>query len=215
MKKFFLSVLLMTATWAVSAQDIRLNGYAMYVFDDGFNVYNDANSYYYGKLKGGLQVGGGVEFMPNPMYGVEVLYLYKKTDAPATFKFGTLTTEKNETFDVEHHWIMLSGNSHRASADGRKEFGGGLMLGALISNVDQPSTGNSASNTTFAWGFKLGGDFWLSEKVAIKLQTHLLSSARATGGEVYYGYWGPVAVPGYSTLWQFALGGGLAFKLGK
>jgi hypothetical protein len=42
----------------------------------------------------------------------------------------------------------------------------------------------------------------------------LLSSARATGGEVYYGYWGPVAVPGYSTLWQFALGGGLAFKLG-
>jgi hypothetical protein len=215
MKKFLLSLLLITAAWTVSAQEVRLNGYISYVFDDGFNVYNDANSYYHGKLKGGAQFGGGIEYMANPMYGVELLYLYKKSEAPATFKFGTLTTEKNESFNVEHHWIMLAGNSHVASHNHKMEGGGGLMLGMLISNVDQPSTGSSASNNTFAWGFKLGGNYWVSEKVAIKFQTHLLSSARATGGDVYYGYWGPVAVPGYSTLWQFALGGGLCFRLGK
>ena len=87
MKKFLLSLLLITAAWSISAQEVRLNGYISYVFDDGFNVYNDANSYYYGKLKGGAQFGGGIEYMANPMYGVELLYLYKKSEAPATFKF--------------------------------------------------------------------------------------------------------------------------------
>ena len=214
MKKLLLPALLIAAVLSTSAQGVQLNLYTAYVFDDGFNVYNDANSYYHGKLKGGLQLGAGLEYMASPMYGVELVYLYKKSDAPATFKAGTLTTEKTETFDVTHSWIMLSGNSHMMNHNKKAEGTGGIMLGMLISNVDEPTTGKSASNTTFAWGFKLGGDIWVSDKLAIKLQTQILSSARATGGEIYYGYWGPVAVPGYSTLWQFGLGGGLVFKFG-
>jgi hypothetical protein len=88
----------------------------------------------------------------------------------------------------------------------------GLMLGALMSDVSSPE--KSANSTNFAWGFKLGGDIWLSDKIALKLQTQILSASKAVGGTVYYGYWGPVAVPGYVTLWQFGLGGGLVFKFG-
>jgi hypothetical protein len=101
--------------------------------------------------------------------------------------------------------------SHNQKVEGT----GGIMLGALISDVNSPSTGKSANNTTFAWGAKLGADIWASPKVALRLQTQILSSARATGGSVYYGYWGPYAIPTYVSLWQFSLGGGLVFRLGK
>lgn len=215
MKKIILPLVLLVAVMSTSAQDFRLNAYVGYAFDDGFNVYNGANEYYNGKVKGGLQVGGGIEYLAAPQYGVELLYLYKKSDAPATFKLGNLTAEKKETFEVTHNWIMLSGNSHMRNHNSKVEGTGGIMLGMLISDVNSPSTGKSASNTTFAWGAKLGGDIWASDKVALKLQAQILSSTRATGGTIYYGYWGPVAVPGYVALWQFTLGGGLVFRLGK
>ncbi len=43
------------------AQHTRLNGYAVYVFDDKFDSYYDNNNYYEGKFKGGLQWGVGLE----------------------------------------------------------------------------------------------------------------------------------------------------------
>jgi hypothetical protein len=212
MKKIFLPLLLAVAFSTASGQGLRLNGYVAYVFDDGFNVYNGASEYYSGKIKGGVQYGAGLEYMANPMYGVELLWLYKKSDVPTTFKLGNLTTERKDTFQVTHNWIMLSGNSHVMKANKKLEGIAGLMLGALMSDVSSPE--KSANSTNFAWGFKLGGDIWLSDKIALKLQTQILSASKAVGGTVYYGYWGPVAVPGYVTLWQFGLGGGLVFKFG-
>ena len=89
------------------------------------------------------------------------------------------------------------------------------MAGVLITMFESPSTGNTRNNTNFAWGGRLGTNVWLSEKIALKLQAMILSAVNATGGEVYYGYWGPVTYPTYSVLWQFSLGGGLTFRLGK
>jgi hypothetical protein len=214
MKKFLLPLLMITAVLSTSAQGVQLNLYTAYTFDDGFDVYNDANTYAKGKLTGGLQVGAGLEYMANPLYGVELLYMYRKAEAPAKYKVGTLTQEQSSTFDVTHSWVMLAGNSHMKNPNKKIEGTGGFMLGMLISNVDQQNSDNSGSSTTFAWGLKFGGDIWISDKVAIKLQTQLLASSRAMGGDIYYGYWGPVAVPTYSTLWQYSLGGGLVFRFG-
>ena len=215
MKKITLSVLLIASAILTNAQDIRLNIYSSYVFDDGFDAYNDPNSYYNGKLKAGVQWGAGIEYLADPKYGVELLYFYKKSEAPSRFKFGTLSAEKNETFDVTQHYILISGNSHVHGHNEKVSGYGGLMLGMVISDVTAPSTGNSSSSSNFAWGGRLGCDIWATHKIAIKLQAQVLSATRASGGDLYYGYWGPVAVPDYSTLWQFGLGGGLAFRLGK
>ena len=216
MKKIFFPLLLVVATFfGASAQGLRLNLYANYTFDDGFDVYNSANDYYKGTIKGGMQVGGGLEYLAEPHYGVELLYLYKKSDAPSTFKVGNLTAAKSETFEVTHNWVMLSMNSHMRNPSKKVEGTAGLMLGMLISDVNSPSANRSESNTHFAWGFKLAGDIWISEKIAIKLQTHILSASKATGGDVYYGYWGPVGVTTYTTLWQYSLGGGLVYNFGK
>jgi hypothetical protein len=215
MKKIFLFLLLVPAVMAANAQHARLNLYSSYVFEDGFDAYNDANNYYSGRINAGLQLGAGIEYLADPTYGVELLYFYKKSDAPSHFKLGTLTTEKSETFDVTQHFIMLAANSHVHSGNQKIEGVGSLMLGMLINDVTAPSTGNSTNHSNFAWGGRLGMDYWLSAKLGIRLQAQILSATRASGGDVYYGYWGPVAVPDYTTLWQFGLGGGLTFKLGK
>src|SRR5688572_9645300 len=69
-----------------SESKVRLNGYGNYVFDDGFDVVYDANSYYHGKINAGAMWGGGIEFMTRPYYGVELLYLNRSATAPADFK---------------------------------------------------------------------------------------------------------------------------------
>lgn len=215
MKKSLLSLLMLTAVIVVSAQQVKLNLYSSYVFDDGFNFYNSASDYYSGKLEAGVQWGAGIEYSADPMYGGELSYFYKNSKAPSNFKFGTLTQERQETFDVTQHYIMLGFNSHLANQSKKVEGYFGLLIGWVITDVTSPSTNNSASNSNLAWGGKLGTDIWISPKVGIKLQSQILSATRAYGGDIYYGYWGPVTVPDYSTMWQFGLGGGLTFRLGK
>ena len=110
---------------------------------------------------------------------------------------------------------MLAGNGLKSGPTGKVEGVGSLMAGVLISDVKAPSNGQSGSNTTFAWGGRLGATIWASSRIGIKLQTQILSSSKATGGDLYFSYYGPVVLSTYTTLWQFSLGGGLAFKLGK
>ena len=215
MKKVLILVSVLTIAAVTNAQNIRLNFYSAYVFDDGFDDYVSTNNYYSGKIKGGYQIGGGIQYLASPDYGVELLYLHKNTKAPSSFRLGNLTTEKHEEFDVRLQYIMLSGDRHVRPPGGKVEAYGGMMAGILINKVESPSNGSSASNTNFAWGGRLGANIWATEKIGIKLQALILSAIRASGGELYYSWWGPVTVPDYSVLWQFGLGGGLTFRLGK
>ena len=214
MKKFILIPVFIFITVSASSQaKVRLNAYGSYVFDDGFDVTYDVNTYYYGKVSGGAQLGGGIEFMTNPYSSAELLYLNRSTTAPTNFKSGLQNGAKQETFDLDLHYIMLAGNGYKSS--GKVEGYGGFMLGALISDVKSPSLNKSGSHTSFAWGGRLGTNIWASSKFGIKLQAQILASSNATGGELYFSYYGPVVLETYSTLWQFSLGGGLTFKLGK
>lgn len=192
--------------------NIRLNLYAAYVFDDGFDVYNEPSNYYNGKIKGGLKWGGGLEFLPHEDFSIELLYLNKSSDVPSTFKFGLTEPTRNETFELSQNYILLGFNRLQRSSSGKIEGFGGLMAGVLISDVESPSTGKSGSNTDFTWGGKLGVTLWASEKIGIKLQTQVLTASKVTGGDTFYSYWGPVYLNEYSSMWQFGLGGGLTFR---
>ena len=214
MKKTLFVLLLVAAGTQAFSQKARLNAYGGYVFDDGYGYYLDGNTYYNGTIKGGAQWGGGLEFMANPSYGVELLYMNHAADAPTTFKSGIGNAERRETFDLSLNYAMVSFNRYQAASD-KVEGYGGLMLGALFSSLDVPSTGNSSSRTSFAWGAKLGTNIWASPKVGIKLQALFIGATSATGGDYYFSYYGPVYLTTYSSLYQFSLGGGLVFKLGK
>ena len=204
-------VLFIVSTSITSAQ-VRLNFYGSYVFDDGFEVYGDAANYYNGKVKGGFQWGAGAQYVIAPNASAELLYINHSTTAPTTFKFGT-NNLKTEDFNVNLNYIMLSGDG--LYTRGKAEGYAGLMAGVLLSDVSAPSVGKSSSNTDFAWGGRIGTTIWTSSRLGIKLQALLLSSAKATGGETYFSWYGPIYLSTYSTLWQFSLGGGLTYRLGN
>ena len=215
MKKVMFLALSMTIAFVTFGQKgVRLNFYSAYVFDDGFDVVNDANTYYNGTVKGGVQWGGGLEYLFNSQSSAEILYLHRSTTVPAHFKFGA-GAEKTENFDLKHDFIMLSGDGHFAKHGSKAEGYAGLMAGVLISHLEAPSLGKSSSNTNFAWGGRLGGNIWFSPKLGLKLQAQILSASRATGGDYYWSWYGPIYLTTYSTLWQFSLGGGLSLKMGK
>jgi len=214
MKKIFLLLVSAATMTTMMGQHARLNFYGAYTFDDGFDVVNDANTFYNGTVKGGVQWGAGLQYMFNKQSSAEILWLHRTTTVPANFKFGSNTQLRSETFDLKHDFIMLSGDGHFGNG-GKAEGYAGVMAGVLISNLEAPSLGKSSSNTNFAWGGRVGTNIWFSPKLGLKLQALILSASRATGGDYYWSWYGPIYLTEYSTLWQFSLGGGLTFKLGK
>ena len=83
-----------------------------------------------------------------------------------------------------------------------------------IFNVENPDNGKTGNATKFAWGIKAGVNIWLSDKIGLKLQGGLLSAVQSVGGGLYFGTGGAGAgVSGYSTFYQWTLGGGLIFDL--
>ena len=200
---------------AMSQKSTRLNGYAVYVFDDQFDSYYSNSDYYNGKFKGGLQWGVGLEFLPTPMNGIELIYLNQQTTAPTSYWAPGQIAERHTNFDVGFNWAMLGFNRYMRKPGSKVEGFGGGMIGAAFINVENPDNGSDNSATKFAWGLKLGANIWASEKVAIKLQGQLMSAVQGAGGGLYFGTGGGgVGVSTYSSMLQFGLGGGLTFALG-
>ena len=214
--KTILSVLLLCCFIpAMSQKTTRLNGYAVYVFDDQFDSYYSKSDYYEGKIKGGLQWGVGLEFLPTPMNGIELIYLNHQTTAPTDYWAPGQLAERHTNFDVSLNWAMLGFNRYMRKPGSQVEGFGGAMLGAAFINADNPDNGNENSATKFAWGLKFGANIWASEKVAIKLQGQLMSAVQSAGGGLYFGTGGTGAgVSTYSSMYQFGLGGGIVFSLG-
>lgn len=217
MKKLFLAfALVIGGATAACAQDIRLNGYAGYVFDDRVDSYYSNSAYYDGTIKGGFRWGVGLEYMIQPVQGIELMYLRQDTKAPTTYLTSTILIPKYAEFDVAVNWIMLGTNRYMRKPGGKAEGFFGGNLGVAIINVDNPTDNYSNTATKFAWGIKGGVNIWASPKLAIKLQADLMSAVQAVGGGLYFGTGGAGAgLSSYSSMLQFGLGGGLTFALGK
>ena len=213
MKKLFIAFLtIIISASAAQSQGFRLNGYALYTFDDKVDSYYSNTQYFDGKIKGGLTWGVGAEFLIKRDYGIELSYYRMDTEAPTTFYNNGI---KSANLDVALNWIMLGGVRYLRLQNPKVEPYGGLMLGVGIVDTKNPNTGNSDGATKFAWGLKGGVNIWASERIGIKLQTNLMSMTQAIGGGLYFGTGGAGAgVSSYSSLLQFSLGGGLTIKLG-
>ena len=212
MKKLLLAFILLAGTYVfVQAQgpEIRLHGYALYAFDDNsVDSYYSASSYFYGSIKGGFQYGGGLEVMPYPEAGVELSYLRLDSKAPMEyFDDGIVYT----TFDLAQNWVLLSFNKYLPVNEKIEPYLA-PQIGMNILNVTNPDNGDSGNVTKLAWGIKGGVNIFANEKVGFKLQMSLLSTVQAVGGGLYFGTGGAGAgVTGYSSYYQFNIGGGLVF----
>jgi len=213
MKKLLTIALLLTGSYlfAQTGASVRLNGYALYAFDDNnVDSYYSDTDYFDGKFEGGFQYGGGLEVLPAPAIGVEISYLRLDSKAPMEYyNDGIQYTD----FDLAQNWLFLGFNKYLPVNPKLEPFAG-IQLGMDILNVENPDNGNTGSATKFAWGIKAGAHVWVNEKVGLKLQLGLMSAVQAMGGGVYFGTGGAGAgISGFSTYYQFNLGGGLVFKL--
>ncbi|WP_435133501.1 hypothetical protein [Formosa sp. A9] len=216
MKKIYISLALITLIGSFSwAQNFNINLYGSYAFADSFDSYYDYNNYYDGKIEDGFQWGAGLEYMTNHNTGIELMYLRHDTNAPTYYlDQGFFVNERFTNFDLGINYILLGGNRYFRASGSPLEGFGGLSAGMVIANIDNPDNGNSETTTKFAWGAKLGGIYWLSDKLGIKAQAQLLSAVQAMGGGFYFSGYGPSAgLSSYSTIYQFSLGGGLVFKM--
>jgi hypothetical protein len=215
MKKLLAIILFLSGSYvfAQNSPSIRLNGYVNYAFDDNHvDSYYSNTSYFEGSIKGGLLYGGGLEVMLQEAYGLEFTYLRLDSKAPLEYYYNGV---EFTNFDLATNYIMVGGNRYM-QMNPKVEPYGGMMLGMAIFNIENPDNGNSTSATKFAWGIKAGLNIWASEKVGIKMQASLLSAVQAVGGSVYFGTGGAGAgVSGFSTFYQFVLGGGLVINLAK
>ncbi len=223
MKRLLLALAIFMAVGA-KAQNMRLNGYASYAFDDRVESYYSNTSYFEGKIKGGLLWGGGLEFMVHPQYGIEISYLRMDTKAPMTYYSNQVGNSgvKNTEFDLGISYALIGGMRYQSPKPG-VELYGGLQLGAAFIKATKPATtgiGASAevsdNATKFAWGLRGGANIFPNDgKVGLKLQIGLLSAVQGAGGSLYFGTGGAGAgISTYSTFLQFTTGGGLVFKLG-
>ena len=212
--KLFLMASAMLISVAAMSQNLRLNVHTQYVFDDGIDSYYDNNNYYNGTINGGFQWGLGLEYFPHPAKGIELSYLRQDTKAPMTYLNGGGTV-KNDVLDLGISWLMIGGNNYFRKPGSKAEGYAGFSLGAAFLNAENTRTQASNSATKFAWGIKIGGNIWASERIALKLQAQLYSAVQGAGGGLYFGTGGAGAgVSTYSSMYQFGLGGGLAFALG-
>jgi opacity protein-like surface antigen len=212
MKKIILSFVLFAGiTGMAFAQNIRMNGYAAYVFDDKVDSYYDPNNYYNGRIDGGFQWGAGLEYMVSHSKGIEIKYLRRDCTAPMEYYKNGI---QHKTFDVAMNYILIGGSNYFQTG-GKVEPYAGASIGMNIISLKNTSSGSDNTATKFAWGLKLGTNIWATDKVGIKLQADLLSVVQSAGGSFYFGTGGSGAgLSAYSTVYQWVLGGGLTFKLG-
>ncbi len=212
MKKLILLVGLTFGIWATGiAQEIRLNGYSGYVFDDQFETFNSDVSFFSGTIRGGYQWGVGVEFLPSDYYGLELIYYRQDTEVPVNYYDRFLVSR---SLDASINYVMVGGIRYAGTDRVQAYFS--PMAGLVIYDNKDPQLNEPNSNTKFAWGAKLGGNIWVTDNIGLKIQTQLVSAVQAIGGSFYVSTDGSgVGVNSFSTLWQFTIGGGITYRFSR
>jgi len=223
-KNYIILIVGMLFSFQLTAQndnesEIRLSLYGMYTFEDSFDSYYDFGNYYQGVIQDGMLYGLGFEFEVRKDVFLELSYLREITSAPTQYYNGGVFA-KYADIDLKINYLMLGGN-HSFSKPGSKVEGfGGFSLGMAIVDLDNndgnPNNYINQRVTKFAWGMKGGAIIWATPKLGVKLQAQFLSVAQSVGGGYYFGTGGSgVGVSSYSSIYQFSLGGGLVYSVGK
>jgi hypothetical protein len=194
----------------------RLNLYGGYGFEDNIEAVTDNARYFNVDINGTAFYGGGIEYVLQRNYGIELLYMREDSDVDVNYTSGYNNSDTGYTPGVGINFIYLSGNGYTPVSKAVELFGS-VMIGMVISeNKDPLPSATETSSTVFGYGFRAGANIWASNTVGIKLMGQLVSGAQSFGSGFYVGTGGVSAgVNPESSMLQFGLGGGLTFKFGS
>lgn len=197
-------------------QKIRISSYGSYVLDGMYHIYYPDGDFYGGTINHGSQLGLGAEYMVTPNYGVELNCLKRYT---------TISPEEAANGNpgitaLEFNYVLLGLNAYPQSNVGRLQAYGGVSTGVVMQTSFNMVniTNYPAKNviTKFAWAARLGGIFWCSNQVGVKLQTQWLSSLQFQNAAVNFDVHRLNGVVAESSIAnQLEFGGGLIVKIGK
>lgn len=201
-----LAVLLLLVTFSLrsTAQELRLNGYSAYAFNDNLYYANtDAT------LKGGFLYGAGLEYKLGPLYGAELMY--QRLDSKLPIRYTDRSGTQIATFDYNLNYIMFASNNYLPF--GRIEPYGSLLLGLAVLDIKSPLVDPM---TKFTWGLRIGTNIALTPKVFLKLQAQYMSVVESVSSSLNFSFSGiSPGINTHSSINQFNLGGGLVFNLSK
>ena len=174
------------------------------------------NDFYggYGRVAGGLNLGGAVNFNVNRNFGFELLYNHQSTSS-GLYNYGYDGGGKIIGGDLNQDYIMggfvFSGTIPNSTV---RPFVG-ILLGADIITPRAGAGTSYGSDGRFAAGFQLGTNIYISPRVGIQLKAQFLSPVNSAGDAYYYSnYYGSGINPNQS-IYSFTLGGGLIIGLGR
>lgn len=191
------------------SQEVRLNLYSGYVFDDAVDSRYDAFNYYAGTVKGAYQWGAGMEVMAARKTGIEASFQRVNTSLPLNFyKVGAQST----TYNLTMNHLMLGVNRYFRSEGSMAEFFAGAQAGMLLAGWKNPTNYQKGTLEKFAWGLKAGLNIWPMENFGIKIQGQLQSAYRAVGDALYYYSSSASGITTSASLYQIGIGGGVIFR---
>lgn len=212
---FFSLILFFGISNPLHAQNVKLNLYSGYTFDDEIEAITNNNNYFKGTIKGGYQWGIGIEYAVQPTYGIELAYFRQDTDFPVQYTTGQII-DTNKTFGLGTNFIMLGGNKYVIIPRSIVMPYGGLMVGMAILNNKDPLPGGETSATKFSWGARAGLYLKFSTNVGLRIQGQMLSAVQSVDGGFYLGTGGTGAgLSTESSMYQFGVGGALVIEFGK
>ena len=194
-------------------QKIMLNGYGSYVLEGGYNAEYGTSDFLHGKTNDGLQWGVGAEYEMSKSYGVELMYLRRSTHA---FQQSKMDPQKRLNFDLALNYVLSGVNAYLQPNTSKLQAYGSMFGGIVIEEIDFPNNAITSSITKFAWAVRLGGKYWFSQRVGMRLQTQWTSFFVMNGGLPPADVYGlNTANINFPIAYQFELGTGLMVKLGK
>jgi len=189
----------------VQAQNVRLNLYGNYAFDDKINIYN-LNA----RLNGGFLYGGGLEYMLGPKFGTEIQYQRLDSEMSFYYNYGGVSDAGRLNYSL--NYVMAGFNNYMQLPSGIEPYYG-LLLGMSIMDL-QSNNLNLESKVKFAWGARVGANIALSRQLSLRVQAELRSIVESIDADLNINIGGiNPAISTNSVLYQFNLGGGLVYKL--
>lgn len=199
-KRVFLLLLPAVAVIDAAGQKTRLNLYSAYVLEGSY-ISVDNDNYYNGKIDGGMQWGGGVEYSVHPQCHVELTYLAQHT----------VNSMHSQNFDLGLNYILVGCNYYSKGPHQGLQAYAGLAAGVLFADIENLRNGRHALANKFSWSSKLGCNI-RTGRVGIRLQSQLLSSVFSMKKDVYGG---ARSLGGFASLIQLGIGGGVTYQLEK
>ncbi len=215
MKKILFTLICLVVAHLSFGQDLRINTYAGYVFQDKVDSYFTNSSFYEATIKDGFRGGVGLEYHIPQRGAIELQYLRQSTNAPTVYQDGGIFDGELQftDFDLNLNWIFVNGTRYFPVNETVEPFIG-LGVGMGIFGLENPDNGRSDSVTKFAWNFRGGSNFWVSERIALRIQASVVSAVQSIGGGFYFGTGGAGAgLSTYSNMYQFAFDGGIVIRI--